>query len=597
MKNLIISFLVFLIMLTACTDNVLDKAPLNIISDDAVWNDPALIDAYLTQAYAQIYIFTNETPGASQWADSDNSGAPALINEVSDECKCNWWAGPGYASKFGNLRINGGLLEWWENSYIVIRSLNEFIERVPTAPVDDSFRKQRTAEARFLRAFCYFAMVKRYGGVPLITKSQSISDPQEELYRSRDTEKKIYDFVISEIDAIANDLLETNTSDSYGRPTKYAALALKCRAALYAGSIAQFGTIQLNGLVGIEASAASGYYTVAYNVAKEIMNSGRYNLYKLNADKVMNFRSLFLVKNNSEVIFAKKYDYTDQATGGNGWVWDFLQTPPPNTWGGGNSSAPYLELAEEFEHVDGTSGHLDREALQQKLWTIAELWSNKDPRFFATLYTQSTPWKGGVVDFHNGIITSGGTIQTDGSFNGVLARGAQVLPSWTQTGFGVLKYLDESKDNMGMTGTSGTDWIVFRYGEVLLNYAEAAFELGKTNESLNAVNQIRDRAGIALLAGIDRDKIRHERRVELAFEGHRYWDLRRWRTATTNLSKDFSGLRYILDYSTGKYKIQVMNQIDGVVSPPRFYEQNYYLPITIARTGNNPSLVENPGYK
>ena len=103
-----------------------------------------------------------------------------------------------------------------------------------------------------------------------------------------------------------------------------------------------------------------------------------------------------------------------------------------------------------------------------------------------------------------------------------------------------MKLLDE---NVGIGGTwsnSGTDYIVFRYAEVLLNFAEAAFELGKEGEAIIPVNQIRSRAGISSLSSITRDQIRHERKVELAFEGHRYWDLRRWRTATTELTRSFS---------------------------------------------------------
>ncbi len=600
MKNIIRIFFICtsLLAFTSCVNNVLDKVPLDIISDNAVWSDPALVDAYLTQVYAQMYVITNETPGNGQWVDSDNSAAPVLVNEISDECKNNWWTTAPYACKFGNLKIAGGLLEWWENSYSAIRSLNVFIQKVPSAPVDDVFRKARTAEARFLRAYNYFSMVKRYGGVPIITQPQTIGDSKEDLYPKRDTEKAVYDFVISEIDAFVNDLPEVSTAADYGRPTKYAALALKCRAALYAGSIAQYGTVKLNGVVGIEAAQASTYYQLAFEAAKTIMNSSHYTLYNKNADKALNFRNLFLEKNNSEVIFAKRYDYTDKAAGGNGWIWDFLETPPPNVWGGGNQDGPYLELIEEFEHTDGTSGKLDRTNIQQGLWTTDQLWANKDPRFFATFYTQNTKWKGGLVDFHNGILKPDGTIQTDGSYNGVLARGNQIVPSFSQqSGFGVLKYVDENKNMMESTGTSGTDWQVFRYGEVLLNYAEAAFELGKTNEALDAINQIRNRAGIALLSVVDRNKIRHERKVELAFEGHRYWDVRRWRTAVTDLTKDFSGLRYILDSATGKYKLLIINSIDGTVSRPTFYDQNYYLPITIARTGNNPNLVENPGYQ
>ena len=601
MKKILFIFCIGLISFTSCKKDVLDKRPLDIISDAAVWKDPALINAYLTQLYAQTTVFTNESAGYTNgwngnWGPSEQVGGPFPINEIADESKTGW----GFFSnmtyyKAGGLRINGGLLEWWEMSYKTIRSLNEFIERVPSSPLDVSVKKQRVAEARFIRAFNYFAMVKRYGGVPLITKAQNVDDPNETLYPARDSEQKIYDFVISEVDAIVGDLAEVPAD--YGRPSKYAALALKSRAALYAGSIAQFGTVQLNGLLGIPTASANTYYQKSYDAAKSIISGGKFALYNADADKVKNFKNIFLVKQNSEVIFAKRHNgISSMDAGGNGWSWDFWQCPKPHAWDVGNQTAPYLEMAEEFEHLDGTSGTLDRTAIQQGLWSMAELWANKDPRFFATIYTMGTPWQGTIVDPHNGLILPTGEIITSGSYGGVPALGTQKVDGKFNTSFGVMKYLDEKADNMQSIFQSNTDYIVFRYGEVLLNFAEAAFELGKTGEALDAVNQIRSRAGIALLTSISRDKIRHERKVELAFEGHRYWDLRRWRTAESVLSLNHSGLRYILDYATRKYQLQIVGNVDGGTTSPKFYSYNYYFPITLGRTGNNKNLVENPGY-
>lgn len=583
-------------MLISCNKQVLDKEPLDIISDANVWGDKSLVNAYLTHIYYEMYWLANESGGAG-W-DGDGFYAEFEVNEVSDECFPQWrdWnPSTAFRYKYGNLTIGGGLLEWW--GYSTIRSINQFIERVPTSPLSPGEIKAKIAEARFLRAFCYFAMVKRYGGVPLITKVQSLNDPQDELYPKRDKEAAIYDFIISETDAIANDLPEEATGDDLGRASKYAALALKCRAALYAGSIAEFGTVQLDGVVGIPADKAATYYQTAYDAADVIMKSNKYALYNNDADKVTNFRNLFLVKNNSEAIFVKRHDNVNNFTGGNGWSIDFFNCPRPQAWSRGLYDQAYLELAESFEHVDGTPGTLDRTAVQQGLWTTEDLWANKDPRFFATFYTQNSMWKGAKLDFHRGIRLPDGTIQTDGSYNGTLANGDQ---DYEGTCIGILKYLDESHDNMAGANsgwpTSSQDWQIFRYGEVLLNYAEAAFELGKPADALDAINQIRNRAGIAPLTSITRDQVRHERRVELAFEGHRYWDLRRWRTAVTDLSKTWSGIRYVLDIATGKYKIIIVNNIDGASNVPQFRPENYYFPITIARTSNNPNLVENPGY-
>lgn len=594
MKKLIYIFIIGLLTFSSCNEEVLDKAPLDVVSDDVVWGDQVLIDAYLTEAYLEMTILTNETPNAD-WASSDDWNGPFIVNELSDECTRNWIHGQSDSKMWGIL-IGGGILEWWEPSYKVIRSLNEFITRIENAPVKEDFKIMRAAEARFLRAYNYFSMVKRYGGVPLITVAQDINASEEELFRKRDKEQVVYDFVISEMDAIANDLPEKAAAE-YGRPSKTTALALKSRAALYAGSIAQFGTVQSDGLVGIDGSKASSYYQQAYDAAKTIINSGSVALYNVDADKVKNFKDVFLVKNNSEVIWAKRHDNVQRNLGGNGWIWDFYQCPKPHGWNAGNQNAPYLEMAEEFEHVDGTPGYLDWDAIQQGIWTTDDLWANKDPRFYATIYTQNTPWKGGKVDFHNGLLLPNGTIKKDGSHEGILAKGTQAVDGSFGTGFGVMKYLDENKDNMGERATSSTDWQLFRYAEVLLNYAEAAFELGKAGDALDAVNQIRSRAGIALLTSVDREKIRHERKVELAFEGHRYWDARRWRIAVDEFSVNRSGLKYILDFASGNYKLQVLTKYDGAVASPVFYERMYYMPITKSRTGNNPNLVENPGYE
>lgn len=588
---ILLSFTLFAAFFS-CTKNVLDKKPLGIISDAVVWDDQTLIDAFLTQVYTEMSIWDNEMymPGNS----SQYWFMMYFINHMSDEAKANaTWSGNAYQLKFGNINESGtkGLLEWWERAYVTIRRLNEFIARVPGSPVDAAWAKKRVAEARFIRAFNYFSMAKRYGGVPLVTKAQAISDPPEELFVKRNTEKEVYDFVISEIDACANDLPEAVAAVDYGRPSKYAALALKSRAALYAASIAAYGSGPQNGgIVGIENSLKNEYYQKSYDASKQIINSTKYALYNSDANKVTNFRNVFMKKQNSEAIFVRTHDDLPKDPGGNGSNYDFYQTPAPNAWGAGNIDGVYLEMAEEFEYVDGTPGTLNRAAMQQGLWTTEDLWKNKEPRFYATIYTHNTMWKGAPLDFHQGVLDASGNLVLTGSYQGILARALN-----GGTGFGVLKYLDETKDNNTNIYGSKTDWIVFRYAEILLNYAEAALALNKPAEALDAINQVRSRAGVASLSSVDLSKIKHERKVELAFEGHRYWDLRRWRTAVPDLSRSFSGLQYILDYNTRKLKLQVINGIDGG-AVPAFFEKNYYFPITPARRANNPSLVENPGY-
>jgi hypothetical protein len=625
MKRVLLYTLVAVsLAVTSCMNDVLDKEPLSLITDATVWEDPVLIDSYLATQYNLTSAMVNDAStyfqgwGAKQFVNgswgnaigSEHWGGFLDISNISDEARSNPMSNDLMGVKAGGLNINGGLLEYWEYPYLTIRNLNEFIERVPASPMDADLIKKRVAEARFLRAFNYFHLVKRYGGVPLITKVQNIDDPREELYPARNKEQEIYDYVIAELDAISADFSEAFT---YGRASKWAALALKSRVALYAGSIAQFGSVQLDGLVGIPQNLSTDYYQKAYNAANEIINSGLFQLYNADADKIRNFINLFMVKGNKEVIMARKHNLVNALDNGGGaaWGWDFFQSPKPHGWNGGMGNCAYLEMAEEFEHIDGTPGTLDRNAIQQGLWSMEDLWKDKDPRFFATLFTMETPWKqatieggswkDGIIDFHNGLITPDGTIlkNSGDAYGGIPAKGNQEHYGdfSAVTGFGVLKYCDENLPPNMHFSNSGVDYQVFRYAEVLLNFAEAAFALNKTGEALSAVNQIRTRAGIAPLGSVTRDNIRHERQVELAFEGHRYWDVRRWRIATTELSRPNSGLKYILDYTTKEYKLEVLDNMDGKNLVPKFHDYNYYLPITLKRTGANSNLVENPGYK
>ncbi len=582
-------------MINACED-VLEKQPLDIITDATLWSDPVLIDDYLNQCYSEMRFYFEMPYGQDINFLVDNRALDMLT--ITDEAHPAWIGAP----KTHWIGIGGGIIEWW--GYPTIRRLNVFLNKMENLEieVDESYKKQRIAEARFLRAFAYFDMVKRYGGVPLITRVQELDDPEEELYRKRDKEEDIYMFILSELDEIAPDLPEDYGD---GRATKYAALALKSRASMYAASIAQWGSVQLDGVIGIPTDKASTYWQISYDASREIITSGKFSLYNGSDDKVQNFRNLFLDENNSEVIFSERFD----GISGKGHIFDMMEVPRSyHVWGGGQQASLYLEMVESFDNVDGTPGVIDRDKIANgHLWTVEELWKNKDPRFKATVYTHGSPWvhTNGpfILDYHNGIETPEGELLTVGSYKGVLCRSQA---SAALTPFGVLKYLDEARAVVHERYYSSTDYIVFRLGEILLNYAEAAIELNKTGDALWAVNEIRKRAGMPEYTSITREDVRKERKIELAFEGNRYWDVRRWRTAKNDLTKSFHGLRIILDGASivegqydvlnQKFKLAIVDNVAGIPSP-YFEEKHYYLPIALSRTSNNPNLVENPGYK
>ncbi len=581
MKRLFL-YITLILLGYSCSDNILDKEPLDIISDATVWNDAELIDQYLTECYAEVapyldqsYLFKN-----TKVVLQEN-----VMLGIADEADSRW----NKTSKPNDISVEGlGYLDWW--GYETVRRLNYLIEEIDDSPVTDKI--EYAAEARFLRAFCYFNMVKRYGGVPLILNVQSLTDSEEELYPERDSEDDVYQFIIDELDDIIdNDQLPTQAVES-GRAYLYAALALKSRAAMYAASIATWGTVQLDGLVGIPEEKKDYYWQASYNASKKIIEDNQFALYDANSDKSDNYRELFLTEDNCEVIYAECFT----GSSGKNHSWDMWQSPASyNAWGGGQQNCVYLEMVESYGNTDGTSGIIDRDKIESGyLWTMEELFGKKDPRFKASIYTQGTPWIGDTLDYHNGIIKEDGTVTTQ-AYNEVDGRGVCAVAVGSKS-FGILKYLDESIAIVGGPRRSSTDWMVFRLGEIYLNLAEAAFELDKEDEALEAVNKIRDRAGMPEYTSITRDNIRDERKIELAFEANRFWDLRRWRTAVSDLTREYTGLRYILDYETRKYKLELVSNITGDPSP-KFEEKHYYYPITLPRTSVNRNLVENLGYE
>jgi len=568
---------VFLLWTQSACENIFDRQPLDKISSSDVWNDVQLINAALADLYALTPFYYGEN--SIQSTQPAYMAAEAYVHNAS-----NSWIE-------GNLDETGGVWEYW--AYSLIRELNTFIENITQAPIDSDAREERIAEARFLRAFNYFEMVKRYGGVPIITIPQSINESDDELYVHRNTEKEVYDFISKECDEIAQILPEV--SNEYGRVTKYTALALKSRAMIYAASIASFGTQQLEGLLGFPASEAQSYWQKAYDASKSIVNSNKFSLYNGKEDKALNYQYIFLDERNSETIFAKVYNGKDQV----GHSFDYYNFPGgfQNYWGG--STSAYIETVEAYEYIDGSDGKLNRDSLENNLISIDELFKDKDPRFFASVLYPGASFQNGKVYCHNGTYVNGLlNISTSviGEYNGVnwYARTTSYDKNYMAgTGFPVRKLIDETKAQ-ALEGESKTDYIVFRYGEIRLNLAEAAFELENTDEALEYVNEIRERAGIAPLTTISRDKIRHERRIELAFEGHRFWDLRRWRIAVDELSKVMHNIRTNFDWNSKLYEISFEN---ADIVNRGFNEKHYYLPITVTRISNNPNLApENPGY-
>jgi hypothetical protein len=561
-----------LLFLVSC-ENILDIQPTDIISEEAVKNDPALVDAFLNKIYAQTRF---QSVG-------DVLNDAALLGVMSDEMNvfAAWQTNFAAATKIIDENGAHAQAEYWP--YANIRSANEIIEILEKATFDEAVVKQKIAEARWLRAFMYFELVKRYGGVPLLTKAQSIESPKEELYVERNSEKEIYDFIATEMDELVNILPDSYSSDLFGKPTKWAAYALKSRAMLYAGSIAKYGSVQLNGLLGISSSEANSYYQKAYDASMQIINNSPHALYKGNPDPVKNYNEIFIKDGNSEVIFAVVYDLGLVKT----HSWGYLSMPDGFQTGWGSNHWMYVETLDKYEYKDGTYGKLDYTKLDGKTkFALDDIILNRDPRFLASAYYPEIPWQDGKVYMHSKTI---GTIPPGSDWPSVAKQRNR-----TKTGIMVRKRVNEAiKLPIGYENEE--DWIVFRTGEMYLNAAEAAFEKGDTDEAKRLINIIRDRAGMPAKTALTVDDIRNERFVELYIEEHRYWDLRRWRIATQVLNgKGFHGVTWEYYIDEDKYTMKLQ---DGDYARIRtFADRNYYFPIGLGRRADNPNLVENPGY-
>lgn len=596
MKRIFFSFIVwFLLAVAACNDNRLDIAPLNILTADQVLQNESAITAYMASLY-------NALPMEDHLFFAGGNGN-RLANNTDEAISC-------FTDERNGIG-DGTWTSWWGYSHV--RNVNDLIEKLPQASLNEENKQRLLGEAYFIRAYYYFAMVKRYGGVPIIKNVQYFTgDNIAELQVPRNREAEVYDFIASDLDSAALLLEENNLS---GRATRQASLALKSRAMLYAASSAQYGNVQLDGIIGIPASRADEYWEAAYQAAEAIITSETNALYnKAPDDKVRNFQDLFLdEENNPEVILARHYSYPDKTHGYDNWVLPFGVRGPD---GYSSRMCPTLELVEQFEYVDGSSGELkieDADGNPIFYEHPTDLFKDKDPRCLATVIVPFSTFQGAVIDVQAGIYDQGKkfeagdysalynpeTHQPDNENGTLHIVGLSGLggSEKTQTGFYTRKYLDTSLPRSRATyAGSEQQWIDLRYGEVLLNYAEAAAELGRIEDAKWALNEIRARAGIKLLESnqVNVEKVRHERLVELAFENHRWWDYRRWRVSDNIFNNTrFSMLKPYYDLDQNAYRFE-----RGVAGrfPKTFNVRVYYERIDPGEISKNPNLVQNPNY-
>lgn len=626
-KKYIFIMIVMAVVSAGCESDreFLHREPTNILTEDQIFSDPDLPLAILADLYNRYYDFGT----VQDW--------PTLA-----QFNVAYFSEAGRYGEFQNT--DRGYGDWGTWDYGYIRQMNLFLERLEASEqLDENVKSRFSAETRFLRASYYFSLVKRMGGVPLILESEEydFSGDPTYLQHPRETEAAIYDFVIQEAAEIKELLPSDATSKS--RATKAAALAMQSRAALYAGSIAKYGVntpqVSLPGKeVGIDASRADDYYTTALEAAQEIINgqAGAYSLYTKNPDLSENFAAIFYDKsNNPEAIFVE--DFMLQS----GKVHNFTELNQPR-YGAEEESGgrinPSLNLVNSFETLEGECMPLpNKDASGNFIYydAIDDIFEGRDARLKGTVIVPGSSFKGREVDIWAGVQLSDGTVVSGDSrgqqkeFPG--SQGSEQVVGFdgpidglehtAQTGFYIRKYQDP-KAGSGQRGVGSDVWFIrYRYAEVLLNAAEAAFELGQPEIAADYLNQVRSRAGITTAltpADIDFDRIAHERYVEFAFEGLHFFDLKRWRIAhivmdgipisEDEITEDVCDpiKRETQPYGLWPYKIHNPGSanhgdwIYKIVRPSRitgadrFRLGNYYSEIGQDILNNNPLIVRNP---
>ena len=481
-------------------------------------------------------------------------------------------------------------------NYTTMRDVNNLIKVVEKAyengTISETLRDTYIAEARFVRAYYYFASVRTYGGVPIITEpldEEYDGGENAGLYVPRSTEKETWDFVLSELTEVAKILPETRTDGSY-RANKWAALGLKSRAALYAASVSKYWKnaeiassyepVQKK-LTYMEESYAADYYQQCIDASLEIINSGKFSLYNAEpsslADAITGLSDLFLTKHDEEFIFGKSYNNgTPDASNGFDWPNSPYQTRFDEAvgvwaWGQYNVNAELADLYDNYDAnynaVDGTivtrNDGVENQWFEQvyadaknaakadykKYKTLGEAFANKDARFQAWVIYPGINFRGVDIHIQGGIWDEAGGLQIcDAEKTYITVGGKKYYMYGAQSAENYSGFYQMGQGNNASWYTTGfgirkyldpagakqystNPWYDIRYTEILLNYIEAEVEKNGTNagKSKEYLNAIRRRAFFKDQVDASIENVMKERRLELAFEDDRSMTLHRRR--------------------------------------------------------------------
>lgn len=560
-------------LFTSCNDDFLDRTSLDEVASEVYFTKPKDLETYVNQYYTAAFFPKYANHGSDY--DSDDQ---FFANSV-------------------DMRLQGNrtITSTGTINFSTVRSINYFLnnyQRVAENNAFDSY-KQYVGEAYYFKAVAYFTLLKTYGDIQWLDKDLGTSSA--ELYAPRTPREIVADRIISSLDTAAMYLSEDKGTGA-GRVNKWIALLMQSRVALYEGSWQKYhqGTA-----FGVQNANPNKYFTKAMEAAKKVMDSGKYDIYSTN-NPTADYRNLFSLRDytsNSEVMFWRKYD-NDLSRGDNGFTNDRnlrMATPSNKTL--------TKQFADAYLCTDGRP--IAASSLFQGYTTLQQEVTNRDPRMKQTIATPDQVWK----------IQTNGTSQ---NWSEVYSRLNQNTDYYAPTGYIIQKGYDPNVA-FHVQQFEETPSILFRYAEVLLNYIEAAAELGTaTQNDINiTIKKLRDRVGMPNLVAnniaVDPNwdfptlssllnEIRRERRVELIGEGFRWNDIARWAAADELIL----GQR-----PKGFFGGQITSQLipvdeNGFLDPlktslPSGYgfklNRDYLNSIPISEIVLNDNLKQNPGWE
>lgn len=516
----------------------LDQVPDDRITIEEVFQKKQASEQYLANVYS--YIMDSE---GNQW---DSNPWTTTCDEIQD----SWTSHACTRINLGVISSGNVPFAKWSHYYKGIRSASYFINHIDGnkeilalngQPLIDQYK----AEARCLRAWFYFCLMRQYGPVVLLGE-QEVDVNATGIQFPRSSFDECVEFVTSELDAAAAILPNEPSRNGqksdleYGRMTKGIALAIKSRLLLYAasplynGNTDYAGYTNNDGKVLIGQTYSQAKWEEAAKAALAVIQLGLYNLYKdPNGDPVTSYRGILLEPWNTETIFARPANN----------LWDWENHCNLRSAGGWNGMSPTQEMVDAYFMSDGKTIK-ESSLYSESGFTngVYNMYLNREPRFYASVTYNGSVWQGGAI-------TTPATVDLTYSGRDGKKDGKE---DYSHTGYLARKNLHPGSNRLTNSFVS-RPWVMIRLGEIYLNYAEALNEYDPGNADIvKYLNLIRERAGIPGYGspGLPvpankeamREKIRAERRIELAFETHRWFDIRRWKILEQTVNGELHGM-------------------------------------------------------